>query len=74
MRNACLLALLVLPCAAGDDPIAARMDEIRATPDERRWRHIPFETSFATALTKAKERNAPVFYFAADGVLDAGNC
>ena len=63
-----------IPCAAGEDEISRRMHEIRATPAEQRWRHIPLEDSFVAARKKARAANKPIFYFAADGVLDAGNC
>jgi hypothetical protein len=65
---------LAVPCAGGVDDLARRMDEIRATPAERRWRNVPLESSFVVARKKAIAVNKPLFYFAADGVLDAGNC
>lgn len=74
MHGLLAAGLLATCLMAEEDRIEKRMRAVRATSAELRWRHIPVGLSLVTALKRAKEVNKPVFYFAADGVLDSGNC
>jgi hypothetical protein len=55
------------PLPLGEDTFRELIAAIRPTPDETRWREIPWQTDLRDACRLAAESGKPVFLWAMNG-------